>query len=72
MKILRDLSSNQAWWVLCTVLPLGTHSTDALERAERTGADWGQDYHVTYNRDTRLYDVILKVDTWLKVSIDRH
>jgi hypothetical protein len=59
MIIARRLYANQAWWLLCKILPNGTAATDALQRAQRIGADHGHEYHVRFDREKDRYDVML-------------
>lgn len=59
VQVIRYVTTNQAYWLLCTVLPNGTDATDALLKADSTGANWGRNYHVQCLAEGGRYDVCL-------------
>lgn len=56
---LTGLSANQAWWALRMVMPDGNVAIQAVQHAERGGADFGSRYHVHYSVNTDTYEVML-------------
>jgi hypothetical protein len=59
ISLISNLTPNQAWWVLCLVLPSGAEATRALSDAQLTGADWGPRHHCTYHRAAKTFSIIL-------------
>lgn len=59
VQVIRYVTANQAYWLLSTVLPDGTDATDALQKADKTGANWGYNYHVQRLVEGERYDVCL-------------
>ncbi len=53
------LTSNQAYWLLCRVLPASDDATRVLRDSKEQGADWGPMHHVTYHKKHDTYDVII-------------
>jgi hypothetical protein len=57
--VVGNLTSNQAWWLLCLVLPNGTEASEAMGHAVDSGIDFGIKHHVEYSRAYHTFTVML-------------
>lgn len=58
----KGLLRNQAWWLLCTVLPSADAASRVLDDAESSKVDWGDTHHVFFHEDTSYYDVMIRLE----------
>lgn len=59
-KMITGLSSDQALWILRTVIGSGSDAAIVMKNAEGNGTWHGLNYHVTYDTVTYKYDIIVR------------